>query len=207
MDRVRPLSEDVEQSGEQEEGDEPDERTPDRQFVAPDEVTVAAQRQKRRRCRHAIWWDSRNDTCYSVALPISNCADRRTTASLDVYGTTSANQGGSWALPATKLTDQPSNPNYEQFDDRAVPFAGDYLWVTSLGNFAYATWTDWRNTAHGTDPRETPEDGDATTADVVQCRNTLSVTDKKGNIQKFWSSDQCPHAGGIDQNIYGDKSP
>jgi len=156
---------------------------------------------------HAIWWDSRNDTCYSVALPISNCADRRTTASLDVYGTTSANQGGSWALPATKLTDQPSNPNYEQFDDRAVPFAGDYLWVTSLGNFAYATWTDWRNTAHGTDPRETPEDEDATTADVVQCRNTLSVTDKKGNIQKFWSSDQCPHAGGIDQNIYGDKSP
>jgi hypothetical protein len=100
-----------------------------------------------------------------------------------------------------------TNPNYEQFDDRAVPFAGDYLWVTSVGDFAYATWTDWRDTVKGTDPRETPEDEDAGTADVVQCRNTVTVTDKKGNTKKFWTSDQCPHDGGIDQNIYGDLAP
>jgi hypothetical protein len=155
---------------------------------------------------HAIWWDSRADGCYSVALPISNCADGTTTASLDVYGTTSSDGGDHWDT-ATKLTDQPSNPNYEQFDNWAVPFAGDYLWVTSLGNFAFATWTDWRNTVQGADPRETLEDDDNATADVKQCRVTLTSTDKKGDTTKSWSGDRCPHDGGIDQNIYGDKAP
>jgi hypothetical protein len=155
---------------------------------------------------HAIWWDSRNDSCYSVALPISNCANGTTTASLDVFGTTSSDLGATWA-PATMITDQASNPNYEQFDNRQVPFAGDYLWVTSLGSFAYATWTDWRNTVQGTDQRETPEDEDAATSDVKQCRVTLTSTDKKGNTIKSWSSDQCPRDGGLDQNIYGDKAP
>ena len=76
------------------------------------------------------------------------------------------------------LTDATSNPNYEQFDNRAVPFAGDYLWVTSLGSFAYGVWTDWRNTVQGTDPRETPEDEDDATADVKQCRTLVTQTKK-----------------------------
>jgi hypothetical protein len=155
---------------------------------------------------HALWWDSRADTCYSVALPISNCADRRTTASLDVYASKSTDAGATWAT-ATSVTDVASNPNYEQFDNRAVPFAGDYLWVTSLGDFSYGVWTDWRNTVQGTDPRETPEDADAATADVHQCRVVLMHTDKKGNTTKSWSSDRCPRAGGLDQDIYGDKTP
>jgi hypothetical protein len=156
---------------------------------------------------HAIWWDSRHDACYSVALPISNCANRSTTASLAVYAARSNDRGASWTT-ATELTDVRSNPNYEQFDNRAVPFAGDYLWVTSLADFSYGAWTDWRNTVQGTDPRETPEDEDGATADVVQCRVTLtSPPDKKGNVTKSWSGDQCPHAGGLDQDIYGDKTP
>jgi hypothetical protein len=155
---------------------------------------------------HAIWWDSRNDPCYSVTRPIGNCADRSTVPSLDVYAAMSTNNGGTWTGNA-RVTDEATNPNYEQFDNRAVPFAGDYLWVTSLGSFAYATWTDWRNTVQGTDPREAPEDEDAGTADVVQCRVVLTSTDKKGNTIKGWSGDRCPHAGGIDQNIYGDLSP
>jgi hypothetical protein len=155
---------------------------------------------------HAIWWDSRNDACYSVALPISNCANGTTTASLDVYAAKSTDRGGTWTGQA-RVTDVGSNPNYEQFDNRQVPFAGDYLWVTSVGDFSYGTWTDWRNTVQGADPRETPEDEDAATADVVQCRVTLTSTDKKGNTIKSWSGDRCPHAGGLDQNIYGDKTP
>ena len=79
--------------------------------------------------------------------------------------------------------------------------------MSSLGDTAYAVWTDYRNTVKGTDPRETPEDEDAGTADVVQCRVTLTSTDKKGNTIKSWSGDRCPHAGGIDQDIYGDRSP
>jgi hypothetical protein len=60
----------------------------------------------------------------------------------------------------------------------------------------------------GTDQRETPEDADAASADVKQCRVVLTSTpDKKGNTTKSWSSDICPHQGGLDQNIYGDQTP
>ena len=147
---------------------------------------------------HAIWWDSRNDACYSPTRPIGNCANRSTVPSLDVYATTSTDAGASWAA-STRLTDVASNPNYEQFDNRSVPFAGDYLWVTSVGNFAYATWTDWRNTLQDPDPREGAGDEDGSSADVHQCRTFSATTG--------WSGDQCPRDGGIDQDIYGDYSP
>jgi hypothetical protein len=154
---------------------------------------------------HAIWWDSRNDPCYSVTRPIGNCANRTTVPSLDVFGATSTNAGAAWT-GKMRITDVATNPNYEQFDNRAVPFAGDYLWVTSLGSFAYTTWTDWRDTVQGTDPRESPEDEDAATADVKQCRTLNTVQTKKGPVS-VWSGDLCPHDGGIDQNIYGDLAP
>ena len=155
---------------------------------------------------HALWWDSRNDPCYSPLRPIGNCADRTTVDSLDVYATKSFDHGATWAT-AVKVTDEMSNPNFEQFDNRQVPFGGDYLWITSLGDVSFGTWTDWRNTVQGVDPREKPEDGDAGTADVKQCRKVLTSLDKKGNTIKSWSSDLCPHDGGIDQDIYGDKTP
>jgi len=155
---------------------------------------------------HALWWDSRNDPCRSVQLPIGNCPDRSTDASLDVYAATSTNNGGAWT-GKTRVTDVSTNPNYEQFDNRAVPFAGDYLWVTSVGPFSYGVWTDWRNTVAGNDPRETLPDPDDSNADVVQCRTSSVVTDKKGNQTTVFSGDTCPHNGGLDQNIYGDKTP
>ena len=155
---------------------------------------------------HALWWDSRNDECYSPARPVGNCDDGTTVPSLDVFGTSSADAGDSWTAPV-KLTDVTSNPNYEQFDNRAVPFAGDYLYISSLGGFAYGVWTDWRDTVQGPDPREADEeDEDNTTADVHQCRTLNTVQTKKGPVS-FWSGDLCPHDGGIDQNIYGDLSP
>ena len=144
----------------------------------------------------AIWWDSRNDPQYSITRPIGNSATGMTVPSLDVFSSKSTNNGTTWSTGVI-LTTQPSNPNYEQFSNRTVPFAGDYLWVTNIGNAAYATWTDWRNTVAGTDPRErTAEDNDA--ADVKQCR-TVS-----GGV---WSGDLCPHAGGLDQDIYGAALP
>jgi hypothetical protein len=156
---------------------------------------------------HALWWDSRNDPCYSVQRPIGNCDDRSTRASLDVYAATSTNAGSNWT-GHSRVTDVTTNPNYEQFDNRAVPFAGDYLWVTSLGSFSYGVWTDWRDTVAGTDQRETLPDPDNGNADVLQCRVLVtSSPDKKGNTTTSWSSDRCPHNGGIDQNIYGDKTP
>jgi hypothetical protein len=83
---------------------------------------------------HALWWDSRVDSCYSPKRPIGNCENGTTVASLDVWATTSPDHGNTWAAP-TRLSDTTSNPNYEQFGGRTVPFAGDYLWVTSLGTF------------------------------------------------------------------------
>ena len=155
---------------------------------------------------HAIWWDSRNDACYGRTRPIGNCPDRSTVASLDVFASSSTDAGATWST-AARLSNVTTNPNYEQFSNRAVPFAGDYLWVTSLGSVAYAVWTDWRNTVQGVDPREAPEDEDAGTSDVIQCRVVLTSTDRKGNTTKSWSGDRCPHAGGIDQNIYGNVAP
>jgi hypothetical protein len=68
-------------------------------------------------------------------------------------------------------------------------------------------WTDWRDTVAGVDQRETAPDPDAGNADVLQCRTSSVVTDKKGNQTTVFSGDTCPHAGGIDQNIYGDQTP
>jgi hypothetical protein len=148
---------------------------------------------------HALWWDSRNDPCYSPLRPIGNCADRSTVQALDVYAARSDDFGATWT-GHTRVTDYTSNPNYEQFSNRTVPFAGDYLWITSLGDFSYGVWTDWRNTVQGTDPREVTEDEDDATADVKQCRTFNATTGA-------WSGDQCPHDGGIDQDIYGDYTP
>jgi hypothetical protein len=147
---------------------------------------------------HAIWWDSRNDPTYSRTRPIGNDAAGHTVASLDVYGARSTDGGAHWTGKA-RITTAATNPNYEQFGGRTVPFAGDYLWVTPTGSAAYASWTDWRDTVQGTDPREVTEDEDATSADVTQCRTFSAATG--------WSEDRCPHAGGLDQNIYGATAP
>jgi hypothetical protein len=169
---------------------------------------------------HLEWWDSRNDPCYSVQNPIANCnaanGAKTTDAGLDVYASSSSNaasvgpNAAATFATATKLTDQPSNPNYEQFGNRTVPFAGDYLWVSSINDFTYATWTDWRNTRQGQDQREVTEDADGGTADVYQCRTVIPTTVGSGKKQQtvnMFSADQCPHDGGLNQDIYGDTSP
>lgn len=146
---------------------------------------------------HVVWWDSRNDPAYSPMRPIGNDMSAVTHPSLDVRKATSTNGGNGWTLTPMNLNAVRSNPNYEQFDNRAVPFAGDYLWITSVGSAAFAAWTDWRDTVAGTDPRE-PNAIDQ--ADVKQCRTFTAST-------KTWSTDMCPHAGGLDQNIYGAPAP
>jgi integrase len=127
--------------------------------------------------------------------------------SLDSWAAKSFDYGASWTAQ-TRVSDVSSNPNYEQFDNRQVPFAGDYLYISSVGDFSYGVWTDWRNTRSGTDLREAPEDDDAGSADVYQCRSIVTVpATKKAPATKAVTADQCPHAGGLDQNIYGDKTP
>jgi hypothetical protein len=71
-----------------------------------------------------------------------------------------------------------------------VPFQGDYNYVSSVGAFAFGTWTDNRNVRPGNDPRYPGGVG----FDVYQCRTKTGDT---------YSDDTCPNAGGLDQNIYG----
>jgi hypothetical protein len=147
---------------------------------------------------HFIWYDSRNDPCYSPTRPVGNCADGSVVPSLDVYASRSADHGTTIA-PSTRITDVSSNPNFEQFSGRTVPFLGDYIWVSSLGDTSFGTWTDYRNTVGGTDLREAADNDNDPGADVLQCRTALS----DGSI----TGDTCPRAGGLDQDIYGDKTP
>jgi hypothetical protein len=147
---------------------------------------------------HALWWDSHNDPQYSPARPIGNDAAGNVYPSLDTYGSSSSNGGTTWTAPV-RMSDTTTAPNYEQFSDRTVPFAGDYLWISAVGNSTFGTWTDWRNTAAGTDQRESGDDDQDAGADVHQCRN--------GDAASGFTSDLCPRDGGLDQNIYGDKAP
>ena len=59
--------------------------------------------------------------------------------------------------------------------------------VTSVGSSAFDAWTDWREST-----------GSVEGADVKQCRTFISGA---------WTGDQCPHEGGIDQDIYGSVTP
>jgi hypothetical protein len=145
---------------------------------------------------HALWWDSRNDPTYSKQRPIGNDAAGNGVPSLDVYASTKPADGGAWSASA-RLSDVSTNPNYEQFGGRTVPFAGDYLWVSSQGGRTFGAWTDWRDTVAGVDQRETTPD--ETGADVLQCRDPATAGGLTG--------DKCPRDGGLDQNIYGDLAP
>jgi hypothetical protein len=150
---------------------------------------------------HVVWYDSRNDTCYSPKRPIGNCGPASATPlvpSIDVYGTTRSTNAEATFAGSTRISDVTSNAAWEQFSGRTVPFNGDYIWVTSKGDFAYTAWTDYRNVVGGTDQRETADDGDTGVGDVLQCRVPFGTG---------LSGDKCPRDGGLDQNIYGDLAP
>ena len=146
---------------------------------------------------HVLWWDSRNDPQYSPARPVGNDSAGNVYPSLDTYGASSGDRGATWTT-AARISDHTTNPNYEQFSDRTVPFAGDYLWISAVGDTTYGTWTDWRDTRAGTDQREAAADDHDAGADVWQCRT---------HSASGFSSDLCPRDGGLDQNIYGDVTP
>jgi hypothetical protein len=145
---------------------------------------------------HAVWWDSRFDRNYSPQRPVGNDAAGNVGPALDVFASKSTDGGNNWTTPV-RLTDTTTNPNYELFSNRSGPFAGDYLWITSIGQTAFGVWTDWRDTVAGIDPREIGGSNEG--AGVKQCRTFDPMLG--------WSGDQCPHDGGLDQNIYGNQAP
>jgi hypothetical protein len=149
---------------------------------------------------HVIWYDTRNDSCYSRIRPIGNCAPHAALVpSIDVYGTKSTDRGDTFDA-STRISNVTTNAAFEAFGGRTVPFNGDYIWLTSKGDTAYAAWTDYRDQVAGVDQRETGADDNDPGGDVLQCRHLLA----DGTT---WSGDTCPRDGGLDQNIYGDNAP
>jgi Neuraminidase (sialidase) len=137
----------------------------------------------------AIWYDSRADTSYAPTRAPCNSASGHTSACLNVMYAESGDGGKTWGTPIT-VTGTPTNPNYEQFGGRLVPFFGDYITVAAQGDTIGAVWTDQRNTVGAADPS-----GDNDGADVAGDPET------GGNCTS--SLDTCfDGTGGLDQNIY-----
>ena len=146
----------------------------------------------------AIYYDSRSDPEYSAHRPIGNDADGISSCGaapspicevLNTYMAISTDGGATWS-PA-KVSTLGNQPQYETFDNRDVPFFGDYIAIDAGAGQIFGVWTDNRDIVPGIDPRETTQDG----FDVHQCRVQ--------NTDGSWSSDNCPNAGGLNANIYG----
>ncbi|HEV2347715.1 MAG TPA: sialidase family protein, partial [Actinocrinis sp.] len=137
----------------------------------------------------AIWYDSRGDPSYAPTRPPCNGAGGQTSACLNVRYAESMDGGATWSA-STQVTNVPTNPGYEQFGGRLVPFFGDYITVAAQGGTVGAVWTDQRNTVGTADPK-----GDNDGADVAGDPETGGTCTS--------SLTTCfDNTGGLDQNIY-----
>jgi hypothetical protein len=153
---------------------------------------------------HAVWQDTRVDAAMGpggtwITVPFENIhtanppGSTATAASTESFYSTSSNAGGSWTT--TKASSVAYKLNWEQFGNRDIPFFGDYNYISAVGSKVLMTWADGRDTVAGDDPRYT--NGDGTDGfDVRQCRTFNATT-------QTWSADNCPNAGGLDQQIWG----
>jgi hypothetical protein len=137
----------------------------------------------------AIWYDSQGDPNYAPTRPPCNDVNGVTTACLNVRYAESTDGGKTWST-SIQVTDVPTNPNYEQFGGRLVPFFGDYITVAAQGDTIGAVWTDQRDTVgapdasadnDGADVAGDPETGGSCTSAFTTCFDGT---------------------GGLDQNIY-----
>lgn len=150
---------------------------------------------------HVMWQDSRLDGPLNAdfrTVPIGNRkaatnppGSTSSGAGVHAFVASSTNGGASFAV--VRVSTAGTQPSLEQFGNRDVPFFGDYNYASAAGNRLFVVWTDQRDAVLGTDPRY-PVDG-VDGFDVLQCRAALPGGG--------FGPDTCPHAGGLDQNIYG----
>jgi hypothetical protein len=103
---------------------------------------------------------------------------------LSVWYSSSDNGGANWSHQ--ELTSALTNPNYEQFGGRAIPFFGDYIMVAAVGNSVEAVWTDARNVVAAADSDGNDPAGDSHLGGP--CVSSFSPC--------------FDGTGGLDQNIY-----
>ena len=154
---------------------------------------------------HVVWQDTRVDTATGpdgsfITVPFQNRhvaanppGSVSTGAAVQSIYATSSNDGTSWTSSVASSVAYPLN--WEQFGNRDIPFFGDYNYISAVGSTVLLNWADGRDTVAGTDPRYT--NGDGTDGfEVLQCRTQNPMT-------LAWSADNCPNAGGLDQQIWG----
>jgi len=132
----------------------------------------------------AVYYDSRLDPNYSATAAPCNDATGHGSACLAVWYSSSTNGGATWTHQ--ELTSALTNPNYEQFGGRLVPFFGDYIMVSAVGSSVEAVWTDARDVVAGPD-----SDGDDVAGDS-----------HNGGLCTSSFSTCFDGTGGLDQNIY-----
>jgi Neuraminidase (sialidase) len=139
---------------------------------------------------NAVYYDSSGDPNYSTSRAPCNSATGAGAACLNVRYSESTDGGNTWTHAL--VTDTPTNPNYEQFGGRKIPFFGDYIMVSAVGDTVAAAWTDSRNVVAGVDSATTADhDGD----DVAGDPETGGLC-----ISSFTTC--FDGTGGLDQNIY-----
>ena len=137
---------------------------------------------------NAVYYDSVGDPNYAPTRAPCNSATGAGSACLNVRYAVSSDGGMTWT--STQATDMPTNPNYEQFGGRRIPFFGDYIMVGAVGSTVAAVWTDSRNVVAAADPT-----GDKDNDDVAGDPET-------GGSCKSSFSTCFDGTGGLDQNIY-----
>jgi hypothetical protein len=143
-----------------------------------------------------MWQDSNPDPCHDVQLPIGNTPEATSCGSAIVDTFVAVSEDGASFDTAVRASSVANQPQFEMFDNRDVPFYGDYNWIqlAELADgslYGYFSWTDNRDVVEGIDPREEEQDG----FDVHQCRTPQP--------DGTYGPDTCPNAGGLNQNIYG----
>ena len=138
---------------------------------------------------NAVYYDSVGDPNYAPTRAPCNSATGAGSACLNVRYAVSTDGGATWT--STQVTDMPTNPNYEQFGGRRIPFFGDYIMVSAVGSTVAAVWTDARNVVGAADPAPKDNDGDDVAGDPETGGTCTS------------SFTACfDGTGGLDQNIY-----
>jgi hypothetical protein len=139
---------------------------------------------------NAVYYDSSGDPNYSPVRAPCNSTTGAGSACLNVRYSESSDGGTTWTHAL--VTDTPTNPNYEQFGGRLIPFFGDYIMVSAVGDSIATAWTDSRNVVPGVEKST----GDADNDDVAGAPETIGGTCTSS------LSDCFDGTGGLDQNIY-----
>jgi hypothetical protein len=126
----------------------------------------------------AVFYDSRNDPAYAPTLPPGTTKSKKSSGgAVDVYAAQSSNGGLTWI--ERRITNRSSNFNY--LTPANLPFWGDYIYVSAVGEEVQVGWTDSRD----------------------------FVAEKKESFAAYrpcdgrpYVDDSCLSRGGSDENIY-----